>query len=84
MNAQIGAQMVLDAGRIVSIIAHAITDESVNYIYGKVEFDTPAALLGNTDGALRALIDGSGDEALLYSMAQGTSATSVRNCGVPD
>ncbi|KDR83121.1 hypothetical protein GALMADRAFT_263529 [Galerina marginata CBS 339.88] len=36
-----------------------------------VEFDSPRVLLANEKGALRALVEGSGDKSLLYALAGG-------------
>jgi hypothetical protein len=49
----------------------------LNHITRQVEFDTPTALLQKEDGMLKALVDESGDKAMLYSMAEGNSAMSV-------
>jgi len=38
-----------------------------------VEFDSPKVLLKEENGALRALVDGSGDASILYKLAEGSS-----------
>ena len=38
-------------------------------MHPKVEFDTPAALLEKEGGILKAMVDDSGDAAMLYDMA---------------
>lgn len=66
--------MVLDAGRIVSIV---MCYGSVTLlIMLQVEFDSPQALLKINDGKLRALVDESNDKDLLYAMAEKANATS--------
>ncbi len=60
-------QMVLDAGRIVSLrfVKHA------SLIYAQqVEFDSPKNLLSNPKGKLRSLVDESPDKDILYDMAE--------------
>ena len=63
--------MVLDAGRIVR------DDHLTNLrrcsskcVISQVEFDTPAVLLKKEGGMLKALVEGSGDKAVLYEMAE--------------
>jgi len=58
-------QTIMDADRIMVLDAGRI-----------LEFDTPSELLKNEKGALRALVDESGDRDLLIDMAQ-TSSTST-------
>ncbi|KAF9475019.1 multidrug resistance-associated ABC transporter [Pholiota conissans] len=63
-------QTVMDSSRIMVLDAGRI-----------VEFDTPAALLQMEDGMLKALVDGSGDKAMLYAMVEGDSVMSRNTNG---
>lgn len=62
--------MVLDAGHIVSCCRHGFC---VAYVlsYSQVEFGKPSELLRIQNGLLRALVDESGDQENLISMAAG-------------
>ncbi|KAF8956519.1 multidrug resistance-associated ABC transporter [Flammula alnicola] len=58
-------QTIMDADRIM------VLDE------GRIaEFDTPKSLLQRDDSMFKALVDGSGDKAALYEMAEGKASSS--------
>ncbi|EMD41580.1 hypothetical protein CERSUDRAFT_110129 [Gelatoporia subvermispora B] len=57
-------QTIMDADKIMVLDAGRI-----------VEFDTPSALLENSKGMLRALVEESGDKEALLNMARGASAS---------
>lgn len=62
--------MVLDAGHIVCSISKEVTEcNKSKHVFLQVEFDTPAVLLKKEGGMLKALVEGSGDRAALYEMA---------------
>ncbi|KAF8174123.1 hypothetical protein K438DRAFT_2049734, partial [Mycena galopus ATCC 62051] len=61
-------QLVLDAGRIVSVKL-IVTCYVLIYYQPQVEFESPKELLKIKDGKLRALVDESGDREILYAMA---------------
>ena len=65
------AQMVLDAGRIVSSRHESLSKRLLMAL--EVEFGTPSDLLMVEGGMLRAMVDESTDKHILYDMAQSTS-----------
>ncbi|KAF7966729.1 hypothetical protein HWV62_37247 [Athelia sp. TMB] len=66
--------MVLDAGRIVSrLVDLRGTNSSLSK---KVEFDSPAELLRDEKGRLRALVNESKDKDALLAMVAGRTADS--------
>ena len=67
--------MVLDAGRIVSLV---VCNSHIARVYPcvrQVEFGKPSELLQLEQGKLRALVDESADREKLYAMAIGASAS---------
>lgn len=61
-------QMVLDAGRLVSL--YFAEAPRVIYPPSQVEFDSPRELLKKEGGLFKALVDESGDKEMLYGMAE--------------
>ena len=66
--------MVLDAGRIVSLVTRPLLPSSVHLliIFPQVEFDKPSELLKREGSLLRALVEESGDKEALVDIASGT------------
>ena len=63
--------MVLDAGRLVSMVASVGCSHEAERMDLQVEIGTPRELLNNKAGYLYSLVDASGDREHLLEMANG-------------